>query len=198
MNKNIQMLKCYLNVLKNDIETTRKVIPNMYAKNFYDIDFSFLKKIGIKYLLIDIDGTILPVDDTNVPDKLVNKIIELKKDFNMCLMSNNDENRILPVSNILNIPFLANSKKPNHIAYDNILKLLSINNLKECSMIGDQMLSDIYGANDYGIYSILVNPIDKKQNIKTGTQRILQNSMEKHLKKLNLFDNKKYYKTPIK
>ena len=49
-------------------------------------------------------------------------------------------------------------------------------------MIGDQMLSDIVGANKYGIYTILVDPLENKYDIKTGTSRVLQNIMMKKIK----------------
>lgn len=194
MNKNINMLKCYLNVLKNDIETTKKVIPDMYVENFYNIDFSFLKKIGIKYLLIDIDGTILPVDDINVPEELIRRINLFKaKHFDICLVSNNSEERVLPVAQALGVKYLCNANKPLPEAFDKALKVLEVERICSVAMIGDQMLSDIKGARENGIYAILVKPISEHNNIKTGTQRILQRKMENHLKRKDYFDRDVYY-----
>ena len=61
-------------------------------------------------------------------------------------------------------------------------------------MVGDQMLSDIKGANEYGLYTILVDPLEDKYDIKTGTSRVLQDIMIKKLSKKNIFHRNNYYK----
>ena len=47
MGKNIKMLQVYKEVLKGNKYEIEKVIPNMYARNFYDIDFDRLREINI-------------------------------------------------------------------------------------------------------------------------------------------------------
>ena len=194
MGKNIKMLKIYHKVLRNNQEEIKLVIPRMYAKNFYTIDFKYLLEKDIKNLIIDIDGTILPADDVNVPNVLMEKVRLLKENgFNICLVSNNKKARVEPVAKLLNVKYLYEAKKPLKECYDKALEILDTSDLTKIAMIGDQMLTDIYGANTYGIYSILVKPISKKNNIGTFINRCLQNRVEKHLKKKNLFDNERYY-----
>ena len=36
----------------------KKFIPFAHAENIYDIDVNFFKKLGLKYLLIDLDNTL--------------------------------------------------------------------------------------------------------------------------------------------
>ena len=194
MNKNIEMLKCFYKVIINDQNEINKILPDMYAESFYTIDEDYLLQNNINNLILDIDGTILKVDDINVPEKLIKRIKTLKnKNIKICLVSNNDENRVKIVADILSVSYLANAKKPLKIAYDKALEILR-SNKENTAMIGDQMMSDIKGANENGIYSVLVKPVDKHNNLKTGTSRFLQNIMENHLKKKNLFDKSKYYK----
>ena len=190
MNKNIKMLKVYSEVLKGNKYEIEKVIPNMYAKNFYKINFEKLKEINIDNLIIDIDGTLLPADDILVPNELIRQIEILKEnDFNMLLVSNNGSERVTPVANTLGLKYLYNANKPLRECYDKALDILDANH-NNVAMIGDQMLTDIYGANSYGIYSILVDPIAKKNNIGTFTNRCLQNSMEKYLSKKKIYEKK--------
>lgn len=194
MNKNIKMLKIYRRVLKGNQEETKLIIPNMYAKNFYTIDFKYLLENNIKNLIIDIDGTILPADDVNVPKVLIEKIKVLKENgFNICLVSNNKESRVVPVANILKVEYLYKAKKPLKECYDKSIEILKENDLSKVAMIGDQMLTDVYGANTYGIYSVLVKPISKKNNIGTFINRCLQKRIERYLKKKNIFDSDNYY-----
>ena len=194
MGKNTNMLKTFFKVMLNNYTETKKILPDMYKDSFYNIDYDYLISSGIKNLIIDIDGTILPVDDIFVPEVLSEKIKLLQeKYFNICLMSNNNKDRVLPVAKKLDVLYLYKANKPMKESFDNALKVLNVEDKKTVAMIGDQMLSDIWGANEYGIYSILVNPVSKHNNIQTGTQRILQRRIEKHLKKKNLFDKDKYY-----
>lgn len=193
MGKNKEMIKCFLKVMTNDETEIKKIIPDMYAKNFYEIDVEYLKQNSIENFIVDIDGTILKVDDTFVPDTLKQKFKLLKENnIKICLLSNNNENRVKPVAEVLEVSYLANSKKPKREAFDNALKILK-SKKENTAMIGDQMMSDIKGANEYGLYSILVRPIDKHNNIKTATSRFLQNIMENHLKKIKKFDKNKFY-----
>lgn len=195
MGKNKEMLKSFFKVMKNDQEEINKILPNMYEESFYTIDIEYLLKNNIDKLIIDIDGTILKVDDTNVPKSLKQQIKKLKDHkIDICLVSNNGLNRVLPVAKELDVNYIAKANKPLKEAFDKALEILKVSDKNKVAMIGDQMMSDIKGANEYGIYSILVKPISKHNNIQTGTSRVLQNIMENHLNKIKKFDKNKYYK----
>lgn len=191
MGKNKEMLSTFIKVLKNDKSKIDLVIPKMYVKNIYEIDYEKLKNKGYKNIIFDIDNTLLPVNDINVSKDLIDFINTLKKDFNICILSNNDNWRVEPVKEKLGVNGFANANKPNKIALDKALKLLSSNE-KDTVMVGDQMLSDIVFANKYKLYSILVEPVKNKYDIKTGTSRILQNIIMKKLK--NKIKRYNYYK----
>ena len=47
-------------------------------------------------------------------------------------------------------------------------------NRKNTVFIGDQIFTDIWGAKKAGIYSILVKPIDKKEEIQIVLKRYLE------------------------
>lgn len=195
MGKNKEMLKSFFKVMKSDQEEINKILPNMYEENFYTIDIEYLLKNNIDKLIIDIDGTILKVDDTNVPKSLKQQIKKLKDHkIDICLVSNNGLDRVLPVAKELDVNYIAKANKPLKEAFDKALEILKVSDKNKVAMIGDQMMSDIKGANEYGIYSILVKPISKHNNIQTGTSRVLQNIMENHLNKIKKFDKNKYYK----
>lgn len=198
MGKNKEMLKSFYKVMTNNQDEINKILPDMYEENFYLIDEDYLLKNDIDKLILDIDGTLLEVDSLVVPNTLVKRIQKLKdKQIQMCLVSNNNENRVEPIAKKLNIKYLANAHKPLPEAYQKALKILNTKDKTKVAMVGDQMMSDIKGANEYGLYTILVKPISNHNNIQTKTSRILQNIMENHLKKLGKFDKNKYYKKEV-
>lgn len=190
MGKNRDMLNIFFKSLKKDKKAIGLITPNSYRKNIYEIDYKALKEQGYKHLIFDIDNTIMPVNDINVSKELKTFFSELKKDFTICLVSNNNEDRVNPVKEKLNVLGLGDAKKPKKEAYDKSLKLLN-GTKKDTVMIGDQMLSDIVGGNRYGLYTILVEPFENKYDIKTGTSRVLQNILMNRLKEK--IERYKYY-----
>lgn len=182
MGKNKDMLHTFFKILKNDEKYIKLIMPKHYVKNIYDIDYQQLKKDGYINLIFDIDNTIMPVNDINVDEKLYNFFANLKKEFNICVLSNNKEWRVNPVKDKLKVNGFPNAKKPSKYALDKALELLH-SDIKNTAMIGDQMLSDIVFANKFGLLPILVESYKNKYDIKTGTSRILQNIIMKKLKK---------------
>lgn len=193
MSKTKVMLKSFLSVMCGNKEQIKMMIPNYYAKSVYSINYQELYQRGIVNLIFDIDNTILPVNDIKVDEKLVKLFIDLIADgFNICIVSNNSVERVNPVAEKLKVISLSNADKPKKEAFDKALKLLE-SDVSSTAMIGDQMLTDIKGANEYGLCSILVDPLLNKYDFKTGTSRILQNIMEFKLKRENKFTKHKYY-----
>jgi hypothetical protein len=184
------MLKIFFKVLKNDDETIKLVIPKHYIKSIYEINYHKLILEGYKNILFDIDNTIMPVNDIKVNKELVLFMNKLQKDFNICLVSNNREERVVPVAKNLHVLAISSAEKPKKIGFDRALKTL--NGTKENTiMVGDQILTDIVGGNKYGISTILVEPYKRRYDLKTGINRILQNIIMLKLK--NKIKRYKYY-----
>ena len=181
MSKNKEMFNIFIKVLKNDNNAIKLVVPKKYVKSIKDIDYKELFNKGYKNLIFDIDNTIMPVNDINVTKDLKDFFEKLKKNFNICILSNNGEQRVEPVKKALGVKGFANATKPSKNAYNKALKLLNSND-SNTVMIGDQMLSDIVFANRYNLYSILVEPYKRKYDIKTGTSRFLQNIIMRKIK----------------
>lgn len=178
MSKNFTMLKTFIKVMYGK---DTSIIPNTYTKDIYSIDYKTLKQKKMTNLIFDIDNTILKVNSVEISPKLKKLFSKIDKGFNICIVSNNKKERVLPVAQILNCNYIFEAKKPNKEAFDKALNILKAKK-ENTVMIGDQMLSDIVGANKYGIYTILVDPLENKYDIKTGTSRVLQNIMMKKIK----------------
>ena len=63
----------------------------------------------------------------------------------------------------------------------------------EIACIGDQLLTDIYGANRMGFLSILVHPISNVDLIGTKINRIFERRIFKKLERQGLFKVGEYY-----
>ena len=157
-------------------------VPDMYYENVFVIDYKKLKKIGIKCLLFDLDNTICSYEQ-NEPDKKIKELFyELGKDFKLIIISNNKKDRVRPFKEKLNVDSSYSSMKPMKKKYIKIMNLYGFKD-QEIACIGDQLITDIYGANRLGLTSILVNPISPSEPLKTRFNRMLERKIIKKLSK---------------
>lgn len=138
----------------------KKLTPDIYVNNIYDISYKKLKIMGIKLLCFDLDNTLdIPDNITVIKDsKLENLFKELKEDFEILIVSNNTiENRVNSFAKLYDLNYIEAMKKPFMKNYNHpiILKYQK----KEIVFIGDKVITDVLGARKYGSYSILVDAL---------------------------------------
>lgn len=170
-----------------------KFLPDIYQKSIYTIDYTSLKNAGIKIILFDLDNTIAPIS-SDEPSKKVKDLFEDIKNMGLrpIIMSNSKRKRVEPFKDglIADASFL--SLKPFKWKYKKILNLYNVKPY-EVAAIGDQLLTDVFGANKMGITSILVNPISKNDLKGTKINRFFENIIIKHFSKRGVFMRGKYY-----
>lgn len=170
-----------------------KFIPDEYQKSVYTIDYKKLKKLGIKCLLFDLDNTLVPCSVDKPNKKVKDLFAELEEmGFKVILMSNSPRKRLAPFKEILNVDTAALSLKPRKVKYLKIMKEYKFAST-EIAAIGDQIVTDIFGANRVGIRSILVNPISESEFAITSFNRFLEKRILNILHKKELFTKGEYY-----
>lgn len=167
-------------------------IPDIYQKSIYDIDYKKLKKKGIKCLLFDLDNTLVPVKTDIPPKKIKELFIYLERDFKVIIVSNSNKKRLIPFKEGLNVDVAASSHKPLKKKY---LRIMEIYNYKEFEIagIGDQLLTDIFGANRVGITSILINPLGEYEKVGTKINRFFEKFIYRTFKRKNILKKGEYY-----
>ena len=138
-----------------------KLYPDEYIRHIADYDFEGAYSAGRRMVLFDIDNTIVPHGypaDENA-EKLFMRLRAIG--YRLCAISNNREPRVKSFCDKVGVPYICNAKKPSASGFE---KAISDGNVKksEAFFFGDQIFTDIIGANNAGIYSILVKPIDRK------------------------------------
>lgn len=167
-------------------------VPDMYVSSIYKINYKKLKKNGIKCLIFDLDNTLASYDTLEPSKNLKELIHELEEDFKVIIISNNTKNRVRPFKEKLNVDSAYNAHKPFKKKY---LKIMDLYNYKvnEVVCIGDQLVTDIYGANKMGLMSILVNPISPNEPLHTRFNRLFEKRIIKKLNKLGILNKGEYY-----
>lgn len=145
--------------------------PSERAASVWQIPYEALWKQGYRGILYDIDNTLVPhgTPATAEAAELFGYLHEMG--FQTCLISNNQTERVQPFAEKVDSPFLCDAHKPSRKGY-----LLAAANMglkrSQVLFVGDQIFTDIWGANRAGIRSILVNPIHPKEEIQIVLKRI--------------------------
>ena len=169
-----------------------KFYPNMYQKRIQDINYKKLKKLGIKCLVFDLDNTIALIDQHIITDEVKKLLLSLKKDFQIVIISNNVTSRVKTYAEYLECDFVANALKPLSRGYRKIRKKYGFQKQEMC-MIGDQLVTDIYGGNRYGMFTILVDPLGNKDLKITSLNRLIEGKILKKYAKNSIMKKGEYY-----
>ncbi|WP_027422574.1 YqeG family HAD IIIA-type phosphatase [Lachnobacterium bovis] len=145
--------------------------PGEYLDSTYSIDFEQLYEEGYRGLLFDIDNTLVPHDAPATP-KAKELFDRLKKiGFNCMLVSNNKEPRVKKFNDVVGIDYIYKAQKPLPKNYKKAMEKMGTTT-DNTIMIGDQIFTDIMGANIAKIRTILVKPINPKEEIQIVLKRI--------------------------
>jgi len=152
------------------------IYPSLYLDSVKNINATLLKKNNLSGLILDVDNTLIDIN---------RKILEgadtwcdnLKKQgIKMCILSNtNHEEKAKDVAKELEIPYIHFARKPFKKGFYRAQNLLEIKNSKEIAVVGDQLFTDIIGANRVKMIPILVQPVNKKDLWYTRIKRPIEN-----------------------
>lgn len=151
----------------------KKLYPTKYLDSSYSIDYEQLYRSGIRGLIYDIDNTLVEhgMPATERAIKLFEQLRGIG--FDTCLLSNNKEPRVKPFADAVGSKYVYDAHKPSRKNYIRAMELMGTDT-GNTYFIGDQIFTDVYGANRAGIPSILVKPIHPKEEIQIVLKRKLE------------------------
>lgn len=143
--------------------------PTFWLKSVLQIDEGFLRKNGVKALVLDMDNTLSmhgnPAAESGV-DEWLEKMRALG--IKMRVVSNNTNKRVAPLAAKLGLEFTANGAKPLTFGVNRAVKAMGVKK-KETLVVGDQIFTDVMAGNLAGIRTVLVEPFHLE---KTWTFRL--------------------------
>lgn len=140
------------------------------ADSVFSIDYEKLYRLGYRGILFDIDNTLVlhGADSNEEVDALFRRLHSMG--LQTLLLSNNSEERILRFLAHIDSPYLAEAGKPAPAGYLRALEILGLPK-EQVLVIGDQIFTDVYGANRCGVASILVRFLRRDGERKIGKRR---------------------------
>ena len=139
--------------------------PSVMLNRVTDITPDMLKSMGIKAVLLDVDNTITSYISKEPYPGSTELIRSLEKSGTaVYIVSNNrSKRRISEVAAKFSLPFVNVAMKPLPVGFIRARLKLGVK-FKECLVVGDQIYTDIIGANLCGMQSVLLNPIEEESS----------------------------------
>ena len=155
--------------------------PNMKIGKMIDLTPAMMHEFGIRALLLDIDNT-RTTHSNPVPAEGVQEWIDTikKSGFAVVICSNNFHKRILPFSSSVGLDCVAMSFKPFPFGFNRAKKKLH-EKPKAVVVVGDQIYTDVLGANLAGMQSILLEPRSEEKGFTIWLRRKMEIKIRKRL-----------------
>ena len=149
-------------------------VPDYRFKTFDEANVEFLKKIGIKGILLDIDNTLEPYEHPDPGEHVIAWLRALDDaGIKHAIVSNNNRERIERFNKNIKMPAYFKAGKP--FKKKLLLAMGDIGTDKTNTILmGDQVFTDVWAAHNAGIPAILVPPINDKKDPITRFKRLLE------------------------
>lgn len=128
-----------------------------------DITPAMLQRFAIKGLLLDLDNTLTTHDNPRPADGVKEWIATMQENnIAMCIVSNNHPPRVKPFADMLGLPFVCEGKKPLAKGFRAAKETMQLP-WDALAVVGDQIFTDVLGANLKRLKCIFVFPIAHEQ-----------------------------------
>lgn len=159
-----------------------KFYPDQWLDSAYTIPYQDWYDKGKRGLIYDVDNTLVPhgAPATEESVALFKQLHEMG--YKTLLISNNRKARVEPFARAMETDYISMANKPFEGNYHKGCRIMGLSE-DQVLFIGDQLFTDVWGAKKAGIFSILVDPIDPREEIQIIIKRRLEKIvLRKYLK----------------
>ncbi|MBQ9764807.1 MAG: YqeG family HAD IIIA-type phosphatase [Lachnospiraceae bacterium] len=144
--------------------------PDEYVDSAYGLDYESFFEAGYRAVLFDIDNTLVP-HGAPATQESIELFERLRKiGFKACLISNNKIGRVKSFADKVGAFYIEDAHKPSRKGYTKAMEEMGTT-VDNTLFVGDQLFTDVWGAKRCGIKSILVKPINPKEEIQIVLKR---------------------------
>ena len=155
------------------MNTKHLLYPSATAVSVCDVPDEELYDKGYRAVFYDIDNTLVP-HGAPADDRARELFARLRGlGYRTCLISNNKEPRVKPFADEVGSGYVYKADKPFKKGYMRAMELTGTD-VSDSFMVGDQIFTDLWGANRLGLKTVLVKPIHPKEEIQIVLKRFLE------------------------
>lgn len=157
--------------------------PHIQLNTATEITPELLNQMGVTCLILDVDNTLCLKKGEIILDGVLDWLQKMRNaGIKLIILSNAKPKRMEGIARNFSLPFVGLGGKPLTFGYKRAARRMG-ESIKNCAIVGDQLLTDILGGNLSRCKTILVCPKELETSfgfkIKRGIERRL-------LKKYNL------------
>ena len=132
--------------------------PQYIFDRIWDIPFEFFKDNKINAVFLDVDNTLTTHDNPDCHENAKAWIDAMQENgIKLIILSNNTPERVRPFAESVGLDFITGTKPEKKIYLDAMNRVGE--KAQNCAAVGDQLFTDVWGANRAGVVSILTKPI---------------------------------------
>ncbi len=162
----------------------RLLTPDIYLEHVDSVSPQLLKERGIKALILDVDNTLTRHNSQELPKEVENWIALMRQhEIKLMIASNNNAPRVEPFARKVGISAIPNSMKPLPVGYRKAQQALGLPS-GEIAVVGDQVYTDIVGANCCGMQSIMVKYFQPESHFFFKVKRFLERPVIRRYEKI--------------
>ncbi len=144
--------KSWLKLLQPDIKVSGTILA---------LSADTLLERDIKGIIFDVDDTLVPLRQPEVAPEVIAWWETIRSGFQVWLVSNNlDARRIREIGTSLNVPHINGAAKPSRRALRRAVESMQLP-IHQVAIVGDRILTDVLAGNRLGIWTVLVDPLQR-------------------------------------
>lgn len=164
----------------------KKFLPEEHVNSILEIQPELLKEKGVRGLITDLDNTLVAWNEPSITPELEKWFASLKQaGISTMILTNNSEKRVRIFTGNSKIPYVFRAKKPLTLGFKRAMRRMKLQP-DELVVVGDQIMTDIWGANRIGAHSILVVPVAANDGWGTKTNRLIERFILMQLRRRGL------------
>ena len=153
--------------------------PSCVCGKVTDISEALLRRLEIKGILLDVDNTLTSYSSKEPAEGTVEWAAALReKGYRIYIVSNNFRERVEPMARRYGFQFISFAMKPLPVGFLRAKGQLGVKS-RNCLVVGDQIFTDILGANLCGMRSVLLEPIELEPGASFRVRRKLERPLRK-------------------
>lgn len=162
----------------------RRFCPVRAVDTILDVSPKELAEAGKKLVLLDADNTLVPWRSHEFEPRILEWVAACKAGgLNLVLISNTrNRERLKELAGVLGVEYAEGKFKPHRSMYEWAMERHQATPAQTL-MIGDQIFTDIWGANRLGIEAVLVRPMGDREFIGTKVNRTAEKLVLARLKR---------------
>ena len=155
----------------------KKLLPDYTVANVDKLDEKFYKTHGIKAVIFDIDNTLVRHTQMTPPQDVL-KYFEFLESIGIkyAIVSNNSIERVETFCKELDVVHYGKALKPRKKYLKKTIRAMGVD-AKETCLVGDQLFTDMLGANRMKFLSVLVTAVGEDETSFVSFKRRFEKSI---------------------